>query len=104
MIAMECMDTTQVQPRGKRRPLFTILSLLSPFVGSALFVTIAPLSGSDADVPRLMAGLASALGFLILGSISAIVALFRHERYWVLLWLGLLLNAGPIFYFWPRLF
>ena len=98
VIPMTDVTATETPSTLRRRPLFSTLSLLSPLVGVGLFFAIAPLQGSDADVGRLLLGLALVPVCLVCGIILAVVALGRTEKWRVLPWLGLALNAGPILY------
>ena len=92
------MNATETPFSQRRRPLFSTLSLLSPLVGVGLFFAIASMSGSDADVGRLLLGLAMVPVCLVCGIVLAVIASGRTEKWRFLPWVGLALNAGPILY------
>ena len=81
------------------RPCWNVASVLAPFVGFVCALLVGfirdghPMSG-------LKAGLMTMGVFLLLGFLSACIALVRSERLWGVTVLGMVLNSPSLW--WPH--
>jgi hypothetical protein len=74
-----------------RKPVLGVLSLAMPFIGVLLVGVLAKLHLDRAILQAFE-------GSLVCGTLFAVAAFTRGERYRVLRWLGLLLNLAIIFF------
>ena len=96
---LERLIRSETDPPVNPRPLCGILSIVLPLAGFALSFAIAlHLTGDKESMPLLMAALVILFISMVGGIFLAFIALRRKEKFRVLAWVGLLVNAGPWIY------
>jgi hypothetical protein len=86
-----------VSSEARRVPTFGILSIAAPFIGTFLFWVLIWVF-TDFSLSFVLALSLIPLSPLC-GLIFSAVGWFRHERYWLLRWIGLAINLGVIGWF-----
>ena len=91
------MMTAELINGGKRKPIWGVISLCCPLVGVLL---------TGMALYHIRDGMAIVLGAITImlfatfaGLVSVMVALARGEKFWPFTLLGMVLNAGPLVYF-----
>src|ERR1700674_177355 len=94
---------TELQPIDKRAPICGAMGITAPFVGVALACLAVRAYDPPSHPPDEGWRFAVWLVLLVYGSIMSgliltCVAVARDAKYWVLPWVGFLVNAGPFLY------
>ncbi|MDF1697646.1 MAG: hypothetical protein P1U56_17505 [Saprospiraceae bacterium] len=96
---MTQQNQSSPQPKPKRKPIFSIIAIVMPFLFFGIMFIIGNYFLKIIDPSykyHVIGGIAS---LFLIGFISSIIAFLRNERSSLLKWLGALINAAVIVFY-----